>query len=187
MKSTIFVKSNQGFTLIEILMVILLVAILSAVAIPQFLDFRTEAKNASTNMGLSVIRTGITGQVGQMIIRCKALPGTYPTALQMMFNSITQGGAPCSNAMIPNPLDRQIVLGILPENPWSGASVAWAQRRLAQGCAGNGCLRDGTVSCDGVTPYGPTIGGWCYQASTGKVWANSNNNGVAAPNGEYSF
>lgn len=40
-------KSKKGFTLIELVMVIVILAILAAVAIPRFIDLREDARSAS--------------------------------------------------------------------------------------------------------------------------------------------
>src|SRR4051812_39048168 len=92
---------QKGFTLIEMLMVIMLVAILSAVAIPQFVDFRTEARNGAVQSAVGALRSGIAIQYGQMILRCNSAPGTWPTLAQVVNNDITNGGAPCTAAMVP--------------------------------------------------------------------------------------
>jgi prepilin-type N-terminal cleavage/methylation domain-containing protein len=54
-------KQNHGFTMVEMLMTISLVAVLSAVATTQFIDYRKEAKTAVTNKKLSELREAITG------------------------------------------------------------------------------------------------------------------------------
>ncbi len=42
--------------MIELLMVILSISILEAVAVPQFLDFRNDAKSAATRKNLEIIQ-----------------------------------------------------------------------------------------------------------------------------------
>ena len=178
--------NNKGFTLIEMMMVIMLVAILAAVAIPQFVDFRTDAKNASVNSSLGALRTSLATQIGQMLIRCSASSGTFPTVAQFTANDITTGASPCTAAMVPNVSERQFTPNQLPDNPWSGSTVTAAAKHAVTACSGaTGCLRTGT-NCAGAA-YSAADGGWCYNPATGVVWANSGNNGVAAPNGEYSF
>jgi prepilin-type N-terminal cleavage/methylation domain-containing protein len=178
---------QSGFTLIEMLMVITIVAVLAAVAIPTLVDFRTEAKNAAAASGAGTLRTAITVQTGQMILKCNVAPGTVPTYNQIVANSVVIAGGPCSAIMIPTASNWPFVALKFPDNPWSGSTVSTAGRRAVTKCNANGCLRNGSVSCDGATAWGTGVGGWCYNEATGDIWANSNNNGLAAPRGEYSI
>ncbi len=48
-KSKLFDHDHRGYTLIELIMVIIILGILSAVAIPKYIDLQTEAKTAAAN------------------------------------------------------------------------------------------------------------------------------------------
>ena len=54
-------KTNResGFTLIELVMVIVILGILSAVAVPKFQDLTEQAKNAATAGVIGGVRSGI--------------------------------------------------------------------------------------------------------------------------------
>jgi len=53
-------KSNKGFTLVELVLVIVILAILAAVAIPRFIDLRTEARKSTAR--------GIGGAIASNIL-----------------------------------------------------------------------------------------------------------------------
>ena len=52
-------RSQKGFTLIELVMVIVILAILGAVAIPFYVDLRDEARSASEQGVAGGVRAGI--------------------------------------------------------------------------------------------------------------------------------
>jgi general secretion pathway protein G len=52
-------KSKSGFTLVEILIVVVILGILAAIVIPQFTDASTQAKNNSLKADLQTLRSQI--------------------------------------------------------------------------------------------------------------------------------
>jgi prepilin-type N-terminal cleavage/methylation domain-containing protein len=50
---------EAGFTLVELLVVIMIVAVLAAIAIPAFFEQRDKARDAQTKQGLATARTAI--------------------------------------------------------------------------------------------------------------------------------
>lgn len=52
--------NQKGFTLIELVMIIVILGILAAVAIPKYQDLSSEAKIAAGRSSLGALRSGIT-------------------------------------------------------------------------------------------------------------------------------
>jgi prepilin-type N-terminal cleavage/methylation domain-containing protein len=73
--------TRQAFTLIELLAVIIILAILAGVAIPKYLDYQVEAKEASCKGTLGGVRAGIANHYANEAI----VNGTaaYPTIAQL--------------------------------------------------------------------------------------------------------
>jgi prepilin-type N-terminal cleavage/methylation domain-containing protein len=173
---------RSGFTLIEILMVILLIAVLALMGITQFQNYSTDAKDATTKSNLQVLRRAIAVQNAQMRLRCNVTTSNPPPLANLQANDITTGASPCTTTQVSNRQDRAFVSGEIPANPWgssqSNTIVASTLSTSAQKATGN---------CGG-TARGASDDGWCYNTTTGEIWANSaHNTGGATGGTEYGF
>lgn len=77
------IRSKQsGFSLVELMIVVAIMAILAAIAIPSFLKFQTKAKESEARNNLAAIRTCQESYRAEndKYHPCDASPGTIPLA-----------------------------------------------------------------------------------------------------------
>lgn len=108
--------TRRAFTLIELLAVVIILAILAGVAIPRFINYQVEARDASCKGTLGGVRAGIANYYADQAISNGA--AAYPTVGQL-----TTLGTVMQEA--------------IPDNPYGGApdpgAVAVASKADADG------------------------------------------------------
>lgn len=86
-------NSRKGFTLIELIGVIVVLAILTGIALPKYFNYAAQAKNAACKGTLGGIRTGIANYFANQAIAGDAL---YPTLTQLTDGSTMQEAIPAN-------------------------------------------------------------------------------------------
>ncbi len=111
-------RKTRAFTLVELIVIIVVLAILSGVAIPKYIDYTANAKASAGKATIGAVRTAIANFYAN-----SALTGTaaYPTLVQMQ----TLGG---------------VMQETLPANPYNSsatiAAATWAATPPVTGAAG---------------------------------------------------
>ncbi|MCE9604752.1 MAG: type II secretion system GspH family protein [Planctomycetia bacterium] len=136
---------KQGFTLVEVLIVVVIMAILAATIIPQFSDSTKDAKNNTSKFNLHTIRSQIELYKSQH-------DGKVPAALSdLTVKTNTAGTIGTTTAFPYGPY-----LSTLPANPFTGSNtVAVAATNPPTAATGS------------------TTAGWLYHAASGSVYIDN--------------
>ena len=138
-------SKQKGFTLVEILIVVVILGILAAIVIPQFTDASTQAKENSLCADLQTVRSQI--QLYK-IQHTDALPGAGSATFEEAMIGFTDvDGAVATTGTLYGPY-----LQKLPTNPFDNSDAVTE----GTGTPGSGV-------------------GWYFNTSTGNFYANDSN------------
>lgn len=139
-------RRRGGFSLIELVIVIAILGILAAVAIPKFIDFTGDAKEAACKGSLGAVRQAIANFYAWKSSPSGGGAGAWPTLTEL-----TTPGT--------------VLAGAMPENPYSTASGSGKSAVVAgttkgtpvtAGTAGGWCYKASTGEfwCDTASGAG---------------------------------
>jgi type IV pilus assembly protein PilA len=90
-----FHNRKGGFTLIELMIVVAIIGILAAIAIPNFLRFQLKAKSSEGKTNLAAIRTAEESYYSEfgVYVSANATPATFGKNQKIEFNNTPTNGA----------------------------------------------------------------------------------------------
>ncbi len=143
-----------GFTLIEVLIVVVIMAVLAATIIPQFSTSTKDARESSLKFNLQSLRT-------QIELYKLHHGGAYPAGTnnleQLTKATDTAGAVSTTGAPDATHPYGPYIHNALPAQPFSGLNTVLLDTGMA-----------GTTPTATASPGG----GWIYRASTGEAWIN---------------
>ena len=88
-------KSNKGFTLIELMIVVAIIGILAAIAIPNFLRFQLRSKTSEGKVNIAAIRTAEESYVAEFgsYVLAATSPAANGGSQKQVFSDVGAAGA----------------------------------------------------------------------------------------------
>ena len=141
---------TRGFTLVQILIVVVILGILAAIVIPQFTDASTEAKASSLMSDLQTMRSQIQ---------------LYKIQHNDNFPGIANGTHTATAGFEASLTGQTDIYGV------AGTTFGPYVQQIPT----NGFNNSKTVATGAAdTPPGSATDGWYYNTSDGRFWANDN-------------
>lgn len=148
---------RSGFTMTEVVIVLMLLAILGGLAIPNFIDMRRDTQITTLRSFASYLKTAVMQKKAQMYMRCRGRVGSNPSIHSILANDITAGGD-CLPEEIPESQERKFFDSDhypfqIPANPTNSLNNIAACH----------CMSPCDQACN-------QLGAVCYNESTGDFW-----------------
>lgn len=142
---------DAGFTLVEVLIVVVIMAVLAAVVVPQFASSTDDARMSTAEFNLSTLRSIIQTYRGQHHGALPTIDGTSNLLEELLQTTTANGAIDASGAYGPYLVE-------FPENPFTGNNIVTATANT-------------TITATDVTAG--DAGGWLYNTTTGQIWLDS--------------
>ncbi|MFV1968902.1 MAG: prepilin-type N-terminal cleavage/methylation domain-containing protein [Pirellulaceae bacterium] len=142
---------SAGFTLVEVLIVVVIMAILAAVVVPQFASSTDDAKISTAEFNLSTLRSILQTYRGQHNGTLPTVDGTTNLPEQLLQKTAKSGTLDVNGAYGPYLLE-------FPDNPFTGNNTVVA--------TANTTMTSGDVTANDA-------GGWMFNETTGQIWLDS--------------
>jgi len=161
-------KANSGFTLVELMIVVAIIGILAAVAIPKFAQMLEKSREGATKGNLAAITSAASNYYADQ-------QGQYPNTLDTQTWTLAGVSYP---AFIPQYIDQISPVKVTAANTNNAA----AAQNFGPGIGNsNNFVTTATWSgaASGTVPAGPPFSststgyGWRYDKNVGAVWVNS--------------
>ena len=136
-------KRKSGFTLVEVLIVVVIMAVLAAAIIPQFSDSSNDAKMSTAEFNWHTLKS-------QVELFKSQHDGVLPGTLAKLTEKTDRGGKKSGESGATGPYIYGPYISKIPENPWNNSSTEVAQTSAPT-----------AFSADD---------GWYYDSATGKLW-----------------
>ena len=177
MRTPMWQHKEGGFTLVELLIVVIILAILAAIVVPQFSAATTDAQESALDSNLSALRSAIElykVQHGNTFPGAVASTGgTCPTG-----STAGTGTAGSAQAMMDHLLMYSDATG---KTCSAGDTTFKFGPYLRKGIPADPITQKGSVVSEIVvttagTPLAPSAatGGWAYDTKSGQIVMNSN-------------
>ena len=145
-------ERRGGFTLIEVLIVVVIMAVLAATILPQFTSTAGDAKQSTLSHNMHTMRSLIELYKTTHLSGYPAITDNDLPQLTNATNGVGETGTP-GEAYPHGPY----IVHALPDNPFDGSNKVTA------------------VATAGEKPTAVVgnLGGWLYDATTGEIWPNN--------------
>ena len=139
-----FHRKSKGFTLIELMIVVAIIGILAAIAIPRFANLIDRAREARTQGNLGSVRSA-------MAICYGATDGTWPATIAAMVPTYIDA---VPGVLLPSAMHGQVAPGDSTEAAVAGDVGNW----FYNGAAAVGGVVN--VNCTHPSSAGPLVNTW---------------------------